>query len=126
MLKNGRIVVIGASLLTAFLYWYFFVGTLKLTQITGKPENLYASIFVNIVDFDTGLTRYDIYNLSRKNDYWQGRIREVSAIQDPDKRNLESAKLLAEMMEDPSMKKISKKIIGFGAAAALSILQAIK
>jgi hypothetical protein len=30
------------------------------------------------------------------------------------------------MMEDPSMKKISKKLIGFGADAALSILQAIK
>jgi hypothetical protein len=125
-MRNKRILFIGVSLLTAFLYWYFFVDTLRLTQIAGKPENPYASIFVNIIDFNTGLTRYDIYNLSRKNDYWQRRVREVTAIQDPDKRNLENAKLLAEMMEDPSIKKIAGKLFGFGADTALSILQAIK
>ncbi|MBS3919497.1 MAG: hypothetical protein KG012_11485 [Deltaproteobacteria bacterium] len=127
MSGNTRIfALVAAGLLVVFFYWYFFVDTLKLTQITGKPENAYASIFVNIIDFDTGLSRYDIYNLSRRSDYWQRRIREVESIQDPERRNMENAKLLAEMMEDPSIKKIAKKLIGFGTDAVLSIMRAIK
>lgn len=124
-MKSVRVLFICGSLLAVFSYWYFFIDTLKLTQITGKPDNPYASIFVNIIDFDTGLTRYDVYNLSRKSNYWQSRIRDVSAIQDPQKREFENTKLLAEMMEDPSIKKIMKKFIGFGADAALSILKTI-
>jgi hypothetical protein len=112
--------------LTAFGYYYFFVDTLKLSQIAGKPNSPLASIFVNLIDFDTGLTRYDIYNLSRKRDYWQRRIQDVMAIQNYEQRNIENEKLLAEMMEDPSIKKIAKKLIGFGGDVALSILGAIK
>jgi hypothetical protein len=126
MLKKGRIVFIATGLLAVFLYWYFFVDTLKFTQITGKPENPFASIFINIIDFDTGLTRYDIYNLSRKSDYWQRRIQEVMVISETERRKIEEARLLAEMMEEPSIKKIAKKLMGFGSDAVLSILRAIK
>lgn len=56
--------LVAAALVVVFFYWYFFVDTLKLIQITGKPENAYARVFVNIIDFDTGLSRYDIYSLS--------------------------------------------------------------
>ncbi len=124
--KNRTIIFIIAAVLIAFLYWYFFVDTLKLSQITGKPSNPYASIFVNIIDIDTGLTRYDIYNLSNKSAYWQRRINEVTAIQDPQRKDFGNAKLLAEMMEDPSIKKIMNKITGIGSDAVFSILQAIK
>jgi hypothetical protein len=126
-MKNIRsILIVFAILLGGFIYWYFFIDTLKLTQITGKSDNPLASIFINIIDFDTGLTRYDIHNLSRRHDYWQRRIGEVAAIQDLEKRNTENTKLLAEMMEDQSIKKIMNKMVGFGTDAILSILQAIK
>jgi len=127
MEKNKKIIIsIVLALSLIFSYWYYFVDTLKLTQITGKPQNALASIFVNFIDFDTGLTRYDIHNLSRKNEYWQKRIREVMAIQNPQQRNIENEKLLAEMMDDPSIKKIAKKLMGFSIDAVLAILQATK
>ncbi|MBU1152563.1 hypothetical protein KKB84_01105 [bacterium] len=121
--KKG-IVVIASVLILCFFYWYYFIDTLKLTEITGTPDNAVAGFFVNLINFDTGLTRYDIHNLSRKSEYWQKRINDVMSIQSPEKRNIENQKLLAEMMEDPSIKKIAKKFMSFGTEAVLSILQA--
>lgn len=126
MMKSSRIILIGVCFIVAFFYWYFFIDTLRFSQIAGNTKNPYASIFINIIDFNTGLTRYDIYNLSRKNEYWQRRISEINEIHDIEKRNLENAKLLAEMMNDPSINKIVKKFTGFGTEATFSILQAIK
>jgi hypothetical protein len=127
MMKNTRILVaVSAVLLGSIFYWFYFIDTLKLSQITGKPANPIASIFINVIDFDTGLTRYDIANLSGKSEYWKRRIQEVNAIQDPERKNIANTKLLAEMMDDPSMKKIMKKLAGFGMDAVSSILQAVK
>jgi len=124
-IKKGIISIVFACVII-FFCWFYFVKTLSLTDITGMPSNPVAGLFASFVDFDTGLTRYDIHNLSNKNDYWQRRIREVMAIQNPQQRNIENEKLLAEMLEDPSIKKIAKKIMGFGTDAILSILQATK
>lgn len=126
-MKNMRaVLIIAAILFGGFIGWYFFMDTLTLSQITGKSDNPLASVFVDMIDFDTGLTRYDLYNLSRKNDYWQRRMGEVAAIQDPENRNTENEKLFAEIMEDPSIKKIIQKIGGFGTDAILSILENMK
>ncbi len=111
--------------LTGFSYYYFFVDTLTLSEITGKTDVPVADIFINLFDFDTGLTRYDIYNLKRKSDYWNTRIRQVESIQDPQHRKAEEEKLLAEMMQDPSIKKIVRKVFGFGAKTSLEILKAL-
>lgn len=123
--KNNTLILTGAIVLSMFLCWYFFVDTLKLSQITGRPNDPMASIFVNLIDFDTGLTRYDVYNLTSKSDYWQRRINEVNSIQDLGRRNTENEKLMAEMMEDPTMKKIVKKVFGFGVESVLAVLKGI-
>lgn len=122
--KKNIILIIFIGLL-GFFYWYFFLDTLNLSQVTGKPNNPMASIFVNLIDFDTGLTRYDVYNLTSKSDYWQRRINEVNSIQDPERRNKENEKLMAEMMEDPTLKKIVKKVFGFGVESVLAVLKGI-
>ena len=63
--------------------------------------------------------------ISQKSDYWNSRMRQVSSIQDPNRRNIENEKLLAEMMEDPVLKKIARKVFGFGGKVSFSILQTI-
>jgi len=124
-MTNKKVMIAMASILIlGFFYWFYFVDTLKLSEITGRPNNPVSSFFVNLIDFNTGLTRYDVYNLSRKHDYWQRRIQEVMSIQNPEMRKIENEKLLAEMMEDPSIKKIANRLMGFGTEVALSILQA--
>lgn len=111
--------------LSGFACYYFFVDTLMLSEITGKTNVPVADIFINLLDFDTGLTRYDIHNLAKKSGYWNMRIRQVESIQNPDKRKSEEEKLTAEMMQDPSIKKIVRKLFGFGSKAALGILKTI-
>lgn len=112
--------------LVPYSYYYFFVGTLTISEIVGSTNNPTADILVNFFDFDTGLTRYDIYHLKSKSDYWNMRMREVSSMQDPQVRAIENEKLMAEMMRDPSMKKIVRKIFAFGGKSVMAILEAIK
>jgi hypothetical protein len=126
MRRKTCLLALVAVMISIGCYWYYFVATLRLTDIAVKPDNAIASIFVNVIDFDTGLTRYDLYKLKGKSIRWQERIKEVTAIQDPQRRNAENMKLLAEMMEDPSTAKIIKKIGRFGADIMLSILGATR
>jgi len=125
MASKKGIVAIASVLIVGFVYWYYFVDTLKLTEITGKPNNAVAGFFVNLIDFDTGLTHCDIYNLKSKTSYWENRIQEVASITDSKRREIEHEKLVAEMMQDPSMKKIVKKIFGFGTDSILTVLKAV-
>lgn len=76
-----------------------------LSEIVGHSEDPMINIFVNLVDFDTGLTRNDIKELKSNKEQWINRINEVETIYDPDLRGEASAKLLSEMMEDPILKK---------------------
>lgn len=124
--NKGLVITIAVGVIVGLLYWYFFVDTLSLTEVTGQPENPVATIFVNLIDFDTGLTRYDIYNLASKSDYWEMRINQVNSIRNIQQREIENQKLLAEMMQDPSLKKIAKKLLGLGTDSAIAILKAAK
>ncbi|MBC8427232.1 MAG: hypothetical protein H8E00_01090 [Deltaproteobacteria bacterium] len=124
--NKGLIIFIGVVLIFGMLFWYFFIDTLSLTEVTGQPKNPIATIFVNLIDFDTGLTRYDIYNLASKSEYWERRIRQVNLIRNPQQREIENQKLLAEMIQDPSIKKIAKKLLGFSTGSAIAILRAAK
>lgn len=124
--NKGLIAFIAVGLVVGVLYWYFFLDTLSLTEITGQPKNPLATIIVNLIDFDTGLTRYDIYNLASKSDYWEMRMRQVDSIKNYQQREIENQKLLAEMMQDPSIKKIAKKLLGFSTDSAIAILKASK
>ena len=117
--------VLIALIILAVTYYYFFISTLSISQIVGKQGSAQSTIILNLFDFDTGLTRYDMYRLAQKSDYWNMRIRQVNSIQDPNRRNIENEKLLAEMMEDPVLKKITRKVLGFGGKVSFSILQTI-
>ena len=124
-MKNKSAFLLPAFLVLAFTYYYFCTATLSISQIVGKQSSAQATILLNLFDFDTGLTRYDMYKLTQKSNYWNTRIRRVNSIQDPNRRNLENEKLLAEMMEDPVLKKITKKVFGFGCEVSFSILEMI-
>jgi len=52
-------------------------------------------------------------------------MQEVSAVQNPVEQQEEYDKLVAEMMQDPSMKKVMQKVMGFGSQAAMSLVRAI-
>ena len=73
---------------------------------------------MNLLDFDTGLTRYDVYCLQKKTKVWEQRKKYIYSIQDPNLQKRENDKLLAEMMQDPGFKKIAQKVFGFGAKGA--------
>lgn len=112
-----------------FIYYYFFIETLSVSQLIGKTSNPQASIFINLFDFDTGLTRYDIYHINCKNNYWNSRIREINSMADPVAKEKANEELLAEIIQDPSVKKITKKFLGFlgkSANSATSLLSGLE
>lgn len=124
---SGKKVIIGivTATLLGLSFWYFFIDTLTISELSGKNVSPRASIFINLFDFDTGLSRYDIYNLKTKSVYWEKRIQEVTSIKNPKRREVEHEKLMAEMLQDPSMKKIVKKLFGLGTNTALTVLKAV-
>jgi hypothetical protein len=60
-----------------------------------------------LFDFDTGLTRYDIYRLKEKAPYWKKRMETIASIRNADQQAKENAQLIEEMLNDPSMNKIA-------------------
>ena len=124
-MSNKTIIFITFLIVSLCAFYYFFIDTLTISEIAGKQKNAKATIFLNLFDFDTGLTRYDVYRLAQKSEYWDARMKQVYSIQDPNRRNIEHEKLLAEMMEDPAFKKIARKLFGLGGKASLTIMQII-
>ena len=102
------LLVSGASLGSFFGYQHYYVETLKLSEIVGHTDDSLTNIAVNFLDFDTGLTRKDLHKIKSSNEYWLKRKKDVESITDPDIKAKENEKLLAELMEDPTMKKIFK------------------
>lgn len=114
-----------ALFLVGFGGWYYFIDTISLRELTGKPSGTIETILVNVFDFDTGLTRYDMYRLKGRAPYWDKRMKEVEGILDMRKRDEAQKILMAEMMEDPVLKKLTRGVLGFGAGAVLSLLRSI-
>ena len=126
-MKQFRILILVIVLIIfGYLLYYFFIDTLKFSEITGDTKNPMANILVNLLDFDTGITRYEIYNLKNKSIKWEIETRRVLSIPDPNLRQREHEKLLAEMMRDPAFKKLSQKTLGFGSKGILNTLQIIQ
>lgn len=103
--------------------YYFFVDTLTLNEIAESSENRAAAFFAPLMDFDTGLTRWDMHRLSGKADDWKARWRETASIPNLSERSAEQKKILNEMMADPSVRKISDRMAGFGEASARSLME---
>jgi len=125
-MKQGKIILtLSLIIVFGFAVYYFFIDTLSISQLTGDTGSSKANIFVNLFDFDTGLTRYDIYHIKKKSEYWNSRIQEVQSISNIREREKANDELVAEMMRDPSLKKITRKFFGFGVKSASSILQVL-
>jgi len=125
-MKHSKIILIlGIMILMGFTAYYFFIDTLSISQFTGDTGSARANIFVNLFDFDTGLTCYDIYHINNKSEYWNRRIKEVQSISDIRERAKANDELVVEMMQDPSLKKITRKFLGFGVKSASSLLQVL-
>ena len=112
-------------LFMGFGIYYFFIDTLSFAELAGKQSNPTATIFLNLFDFDTGLTRFDVINLKKKAKIWKIKERQIYSIQDPQKRKIEHEKFMAEMMQDPAFKKLSRKFLGMGAKGMQGLLNGI-
>lgn len=102
------VLIAGASLGAYFGYQYYYVQTLQLSELVGKTDDSLTNIAVNFFDFDTGLTRNDIRRLKNNKDYWLDRMKEIENIHDPDLKMEANTKLLSDMMDDPTLKKVLK------------------
>lgn len=109
--------------------WFYYVDTLSMSEIVGQSDSAVVDIFVNLFDFDTGITRHEISQLSQKSKGWNLRMDEIMRIQDQTQRQAEHEKLVAEMMRDPAFKKIAQMIlrtVGKTAKSTLDILSSFK
>lgn len=109
----------------SFYYYYTYIDTLMLSEIIGKSQNSVLTMAINLFDFDTGLTRHDINHISSTKDYWIKRINEVEAINDMEERSKANEKLLAEMLDDPTMKKVCKGLLIKGTDLTKALLGAL-
>jgi len=115
--------LVGGTLGGSYYYYHQnYVETLTLNEIVGHTDNPLVNIAINLADFDTGLTRHDIKQLSENKGYWLQRINEVEAISDPNTKEHASYMLLDEMMEDPVLKKILSGVLNLGINVAFSLL----
>jgi hypothetical protein len=125
-MRSSPLLALMISLVTlAYGYYYYYVQTLPLSEVVGSTGNSTADILVNLFDFDTGLTRYDLYHLRTKCQEWSKRTEDIRRISDPSLQEAENTKLVAEMMQDQSFKKVAKKILGMGASSTNALLRAV-
>jgi hypothetical protein len=119
------IIILTGSCISGAYYYYYYTQTLMFSEVIGTTESNIATIAINLFDFDTGLTRQDIHHLHNTKDYWLKRMREVKNISNPEIKARETEILLADMMEDQTMKKITKLILSMGFDIGIEILNCI-
>lgn len=130
-LSGGKIAIIAMIIVSIIgggvvFYNYYFVRTLMLSEVIGKTDNPQITILINLFDFNTGLTKYDLIRIEGKANYWEKKLRKVNSIQDSQKKELETQKLIAEMMKDPTIKKVVRKIIGLGLGELITSFIAVR
>lgn len=106
-MKKILFIVIVAAL--AGGVYYYFIDTQKFSEVTGKTGSRFTDSIVSLVDFDTGLTRYDVYRIKHRRGYWQAKMDKVAAIKDASQREIEYKKLMDEMKNDSTLKKLIDK-----------------
>lgn len=124
MRRHSALALLVVCVLAGYGYYHRYVDTLALSEIVGSTGKPVGDFPIDLFDFDTGLTRHDVHNLATKSEYWATRIREVESIRDPVRKRLEDETLMAEMLQDPSMKKVVQRVFGLGSEMALIILDA--
>lgn len=119
-------VALGVFLLIAgWGCWFLFGQTLRLTQVIGKQSDPYMVIAANLFDFDTGLTRYDLYVLQGKARRWNVLIRQIEQLPSAQQREYASAQLFAEIVSDPTARTALQKVAPFGNVAVVTFLKAL-
>lgn len=103
--------------------WFLFGQTLRLSQIVGKQTDPYVVIAASLFDFDTGLSRYDLYVLQGKARRWNALIRQIELLPSAQQREYASAQLYAEMVSDPTAREALQRVAPFGNAAVLAFLK---
>ena len=66
MTQKITIAFLSVLILAFVSYYYFFLDTLSVSELAGKSADPGVTLFVNVFDFDTGLTRWDVHNLKKK------------------------------------------------------------
>ena len=126
MISINKKLIIGLTIAIIIIAcWYFCIDTLTFSEMIENDVSSDVSILINLFDFNTKLTRYDIYRLKSKTQKWEERLEEIDSISDSAKRDREYKKVMADMTADPSMKKIIKKVSVFGKDNVESILEVI-
>ena len=120
--KGILLVLVGA--LVCFGYHHRYVETLMLSELIGGNAAPEETILLAVFDFDTGLTRQDVYGIAANAEYWCLRIRNVESIRDLQVRKREETQLVADMLEDPHLRKVFRRVLGLGTDAAFAVLQA--
>ena len=110
----------------AYAFWYYCMDTLMFSEIIGNGTGSQMGIFINLIDFDSQLSRYEVYNLQSKARKWEKRLQDIESIRDSATRRREYEKVLREITADPSMKKVIKKVSIFGNDPVVPILEVIK
>lgn len=110
-ISTAAIIFIGAI---GYGYYYYFVQTLRLSDIISSTNNPFTSVFISFIDFDTGLTRYDLHDLSEKTPYWNQRINEIEGLPPGREKQFRQQQLVTEMLKDPAMRKIINRLMPFG------------
>mgnify|MGYP001203910627 CR=1 FL=1 len=106
--------------------WFFFGKTLRLSEIAGRQENPYAEIALRLFDFDTGLTRYDLYTLQKKIKPWQRRFAWINSLPNRAQQDQEMNRLLLEIAQDPVAGKFLNRLAPLGQEGAFNVFSAIK
>ena len=123
---NPKTLAIGLILvIIAYAFWYYCMDTLMFSEVIGNGTDAKMGIFINLLDFNTQLSKYDVYNLKSKARKWEKRLQDIKSIRDPATRRREYEKVVREITADPSMKKVIKKVSIFGKDAVLPILEVI-
>ena len=112
-----------ATVATAGYASYGYFGrTLMLSEIIQQPDNAALTFMIKTVDFDTGLTKYDLHQLRGKIEGFNQRMENIKTIQDPAERKQQEEKLLVELMNDP----LAAKLAGGAKQLGLNIFSILK
>jgi hypothetical protein len=120
-----RLIVLGFFfVLAGWGGWFYFGQTLRLTQVVGQQTAPLAMLAVNLMDFDTGLTRYDVSVLEGKANYWRLRIRQIELMTDSQQQQA-SAILFKEICSEPAALKLIQKVLPLGNDVTVQLLKSL-
>ncbi len=107
----------------AYGYHYYYVDTLSFAELIGETGSPTADLFINLFDFDTGVTRQEVHTLAANCKRWNARMDDIRQIQNPAERDRQQTLLVVEIMQDKTFKKLAQKLLGTGAKSTKSVLE---